>query len=86
MSLNFCQIPSPTTELAVLDCLKNECIVVNTLAPSFLIRSYSFLQLTRTVIKHWMSLKSSKIKHGSIELAAIEHLKNLHRLIIGVML
>ena len=38
MSLNFCQIPSPTTELAALEHLKNEFFnVVRTLAPSFLI-------------------------------------------------
>ena len=28
MSLNFCQIPSPTTELAALERLKNECILL----------------------------------------------------------
>ena len=28
MSLNFCQIPSPTTELAALEHLKNECIML----------------------------------------------------------
>ena len=28
MSLNFCQIPSPTTELAALERLKNECIML----------------------------------------------------------
>ena len=28
MSLNFCQIPSPTTELAALGRLKNECIML----------------------------------------------------------
>ena len=26
--LNFCQIPSPTTELAALERLKNECIML----------------------------------------------------------
>ena len=50
-----------------------------------LIRSYSFLQVIWAAIKAWMSLKFSKIGPGSMELAAI-HLKNLHRLIIGVML
>ena len=75
MSLNFCQIPPPTIELAALECLINECIVVNTLAPLFLIRSYSFLHVTRTALTAWMSLKFSKIEHGSMELAAFEHLK-----------
>ena len=28
MSLNFCQIPSPTTELAALEHLKNECLML----------------------------------------------------------
>ena len=28
ISLNFCQIPSPTTELAALERLKNECIML----------------------------------------------------------
>ena len=59
--------------------------VVNTLAPSFLIGSYSFLQVTRTAIKAWMGLIFSKIEHRSMELAALECLKNLHRPIMGVM-
>ena len=28
MTLNFCQIQSPTTELAALERLKNECIML----------------------------------------------------------
>ena len=28
MSLNFCQIPLPTTELAALEHLKNECTML----------------------------------------------------------
>ena len=28
MNLNFCQIPSPTTELAALERLKNECLML----------------------------------------------------------
>ena len=49
--------------------------VVSTLAPSFLTGFYSFLQLTRTVIKNWSRLKLSKIESGSMELAAIDRLK-----------
>ena len=49
--------------------------VVSTLAPSFLIGSYSFLHVTRTVIKAWIGLKFSKIGPGSMELAALEQLK-----------
>ena len=59
---------------------------VNTRVPSFLIGSYSFLQVTRTAIKPWMGLKFSKIEHGSMVSAALERLKNLHIFIIGVML
>ena len=72
MSLNFCQISSPTTELAALERLKNECIM---LWASFLIESYSFLHVTRTAIKAWMGLKFSKIWPRSTELAALERLK-----------
>ena len=54
--------------------------VVSTLAPSFWIGSYSFLQATRAAMKAWMGLKFSKIEHGSMELAALECVKkNLHR-------
>ena len=49
--------------------------VVSTPAHSFLIGSYSFLQVTRTAIKAWMGLKFRKIKHGSMELVALERLK-----------
>ena len=49
--------------------------VVSTLAPSFLIGSYSFLQVTRTAIEAWIGLKFSKIEQGSMELAALEFLK-----------
>ena len=50
--------------------------VVITLAPSFLIGSYSFLHVTRTAIKAWMGLIFSKMEHRSMELAALECLKN----------
>ena len=60
--------------------------VVSTLAPSFLTGSYSFFHVTRIVIKAWMGLKLGKIWPGFTELAALERLKNLHRLIIGEML
>ena len=49
--------------------------VVSTLAPSFLIGSYSFLPVTRTAIKAWMGSKFGKIQPGSTELAALELLK-----------
>ena len=59
--------------------------VVSILAPSFLIGSYSFLHVTRTVIKAWMGSKFGKIVPGSTELTALEGLKNLHRLVMGEM-
>ena len=37
-------------------------------------------------IKAWMCSKFGKIGPGSADLATLEHLKNLHRLIIGEML
>ena len=50
--------------------------LVSTLAPSFLIGSSSFLQVTRTTIKAWMSLNFGRIPPLTSELAALEHLKN----------
>ena len=43
---------------------------------SFLIESYSFLQVTRTTIKAWMSLNFLQIQSPTTELAALERLKN----------
>ena len=50
--------------------------VVTTLVPSFLDGYSSFLQVTRTVIKSWMSLNFGKIPFLTSELAALERLKN----------
>ena len=60
--------------------------VVNTLAPSFLICSPSFLQVTRTTIKSWTSSKFDQIRPWTAELAALERLENSHRLIMGEIL
>ena len=55
-----------------------------TLARSFLIGSSSwFMQVTRTTIKSQMSLKFGQIRPWTAELAALERLKNPHRLTIG---
>ena len=60
-SSNFGQIRPKTAELAALERLKkfpytyNGENLVSTLALSFLIGSSSFLQVTRTTIKAWMS-------------------------------
>ena len=62
MSSNFGHIPTPTPELSALARLKNCFIyVVTTLAPSFLIRSSSFLQVTRTTITSRTTLKFGQI-------------------------
>ena len=49
--------------------------VVNTLAPSFLIESSSYLQQTRTFIISRTSLKFGQIGPRTAELAALEHLE-----------
>ena len=48
---------------------------MNALAPSFLIRSSSFLQVTRTCIKAWMSSNFGQITPPTPELSALAHLK-----------
>ena len=49
--------------------------VVNTLAPLFLIGSFSFLQIRRTTIKSWTSSKFDQIGPWTAELAALERLE-----------
>ena len=49
--------------------------VVTTLAPSLLIGSSSFLQVTRTTIKSQMGSKFSRIRPGTYELPALERLE-----------
>ena len=49
--------------------------VVNTLAPSFLIGSSSFLQVTRTTIKSRTSSKFDQIRPWTADLAALERLE-----------
>ena len=48
---------------------------MTTLAPSFLIGSSLFMQVTGTTIKFWMGSKFGKIGPGSYELAALERLE-----------
>ena len=50
---------------------------MSTLAPSFLNGSSSFLQVTRTTIKAWMSSNLGRIRPLTSELAALERLKNV---------
>ena len=48
---------------------------MTTLAPSFLIGSSLFLQVTRTTIKSRTGSKFGKIGPGTYELPALEHLE-----------
>ena len=48
---------------------------VTTLLPSFLIGSFSFLQVRRSTIKAWIGSKFGQIKHWTVRLAALECLK-----------
>ena len=81
MSSKFGQIRPWTAELAALERLKKSPLtyngkdVVNSPALSFLIRSSSFLQVTRTTIRSQMSSKFSKVRPWTAELAALERLK-----------
>ena len=89
-SSNFSQIRPRTAELAALERLKkfpstyNGENLVSTLAPSFLIGSTSFLQVTRTPIKAWMSLNLGRIPQMTSELAALERLKKRHIILLAL--
>ena len=48
---------------------------VATLSQLFLIKSCSYLQVTITYIRAWMSSKFGLMRSGATELAALEHLK-----------
>ena len=49
---------------------------MTTLVPSFSNGSSSFLQVTRSTIKAWMGLNFGKIPLLTLELAALERVKN----------
>ena len=51
--------------------------LVNTLAPSFLIGSSSFLKVTRTTVISRTSLKFDQIGPRTAELAALERLEKI---------
>ena len=82
MSLKFGTIRPHTAELAALELLKkfpytyNGQNLVSTLEPLFFIGSFSFLQVTRTTIKAWMSLNFGGIPPLTSELSVLAHLKN----------
>ena len=63
----------PTTDYGVSCPWVSEQSMYN--APSFLIESSLFLQVTRTTIKSGLSFKLSLIGPCTAELAALEHLK-----------
>ena len=70
--------PDTTTNSRVIcPCASEKLMlnVVNTLAPSFFIRSSSFLQVTRTTIKSWTSSKFDQIRPWNAELPALERLE-----------
>ena len=81
-SAKFGMIQPHTAELAALEHLKkipltyNSENLVSTLEPLFLIGSFSFLQITRTTIKAWVSLNFGRILLLTSELAALDRLKN----------
>ena len=54
---------------------------VNTLAPSFLIGSSSFLQVTRPTVKSLISSKFGQIQPCTAELAALNCLKEIFYLL-----
>ena len=77
MGSNFSQIQPLTAELYALKCLKDHYFVfLATLAPSILIESSSYLEITRIVITSQMSSNFDQIRHLTAELSALECLKN----------
>ena len=83
MSLKFGKIQLWAGELIALERLKKIPVerivvnmVVNIIAPSFLVGSSSFLQESRTCIKAWMSVNIDKFPPQTTELPVLERLKN----------
>ena len=64
MSSNFGQIPTPTLVICPCASVKLLYNAVSTLAPSFLIGSSSFLQVTMTSITSRTSLKFARSDQG----------------------
>ena len=76
MHLSLEKLGPFTTEIPALVRLKNQCIMLSTLAPSVLIGSSSVLKVTRTSIKSLITSNFSKIRPWTVELAAaLERLK-----------
>ena len=77
--------PDPTTDCGVSCPLASEKnphrLIMGkngfaTFSQLFLIKSFSYLQVTMTYIRAWMSSKFCLIRSGTTELAALEHPKN----------
>ena len=73
-SSKFNQIGQPTAELAGLERLKKTTHSngVATFSRLFLIGSISYLQVTMTYMRAWMSSKFDQIGSGTTELAALD--------------
>ena len=56
---------------------------VATFSRLFFIRSFSYLQVMMTCMRAWRSSNFCQIRVLTVELAALEHLKNPHRLLKG---
>ena len=69
---NFCQIRLLSVELAALECLKKPHRLIATFSQLFLIKSFSYLQVTITYIRAWMSSIFGQIRSGTTEVAALE--------------
>ena len=84
------RIRPQTVELATLERLKKFPLtytgesLVSSLEPSFLIGSFSFLQVRRTTIKAWMSLNLDRIPSLTSELAALERLKKRYLILFAL--
>ena len=78
----------PDTDTNICPCSSEKLLfnVVTTLAPSFLIGSSSYLQVTRTFITSRTSSKFGQIEPRTAELAVLERQENPHRLIMGEIL
>ena len=81
-SSKFGYIGPRTAALAALERLEkspytyNGRNLINTLSPSFFNRSSSFLQVTITCVKAWMSSNFGQIPPLTPELSALARLKN----------
>ena len=90
MSSKFGRIRPRTMELVALERRKkfpytyNEENYFITFSRLFLIGSFSYLQVMRTCIKAWMSLNIGQIPPLTMELAALERLRNRRHHFVSV--